>query len=144
LTNSGRERVNLNGAVNIENMEITVLNEPTINSYAMMRLILTLEEKQPIGVLHMILDNARYNHSYLLALFLMDHPRVHLHYLPAYSPNLNIIERLWKFYYKKQQDKYIEKFRDFENAVLSFFKNINQYDSELKPLLTDSFQTLPH
>ena len=142
-TNSGRERVNLNGAVNIADMEITVLNEETINSNAMMRLILTLEEKQPIGVLHLILDNARYNHSFLLALFLTDHPRIHLHYLPAYSPNLNIIERLWKFYYKKQQDKYVERFKDFENAVLSFFKNINQYDKELRSLLTDSFQTLP-
>jgi transposase len=109
----------------------------------MMRLILILEEKQPTGALHLILDNARYNHSYLIALFLTDHPRVHLHYLPAYSPNLNIIERLWKFYYKKQQDKYVEKFKDFENAVLSFFKNINQYNTELKTLLTDSFQTLP-
>lgn len=142
-TNSGRERVNLNGAVNLEDMEITVLNEPTINSYAMMRLILTLEEKQPIGVIHLILDNARYNHSYLLTLFLTDHPRVRLRYLPVYSPNLNIIERLWKFYYKKQRDKYVEKFKDFENAVLSFFKNINQYDAELKTLLTDSFQTVP-
>jgi len=142
-TNSGRERVNLNGAVNLEDMEITVLNEETINSHAMMRLILMLEEKQPRGVLHLILDNARYNHSLLLALFLADHPRIHLHYLPAYSPNLNIIERLWKFYYKKQQDKYIEKFKDFENTVLSFFKNINQYNAELKTLLTDSFQTLP-
>lgn len=142
-TNSGRERVNLNGAVNLEDMAITVLNEETINSNAMMRLLLTLEEKQPTGALHLILDNARYNHSYLLALFLADHPRVRLHYLPAYSPNLNIIERLWKFYYKKRQDKYIEKFKDFEQEVLSFFKNINQYDKELKTLLTDSFQTLP-
>jgi transposase len=133
-TNSGRERVNLNGAVNIADMEITVLNEETINSHAMMRLLLTLEEKQPTGALHLILDNARYNHSYLLALFLTDHPRVHLHYLPAYSPNLNIIERLWKFYYKKQQDKYVEKFTDFENAVLSFFKNINQYNPRTQNL----------
>jgi transposase len=142
-TNSGRKRINLNGAVSIENMDITVLSEETINSHAMMRLILQLEEKQPTGEIYLILDNARYNHSYELQLFLEDNPRVHLKYLPAYSPNLNTIERLWKFYYKKQQDKYIEKFKDFEIAVLSFFRNINQYDKELKTLLTDSFQTLP-
>lgn len=142
-TNSGRRRINLNGAVNLEDMDITVLSEETINSHAMMRLILTLEEKQPIGEIYLILDNARYNHSYELQLFLEDHPRVHLKYLPAYSPNLNTIERLWKFYYKKHQDMYFEKFKEFELEVLSFFKNINQYKAELKTLLTDSFQTLP-
>lgn len=142
-TNSGRKRINLNGALNLEDMDITVLSEETINSHAMMRLILTLEEKQQTGELYLILDNARYNHSYELQLFLEDHPRTRLKYLPAYSPNLNTIERLWKFYYKKHQDMYFEKFKEFEQEVLFFFKNINQYKVELKTLLTDSFQTLP-
>ena len=142
-TNSGRKRINLNGAINLEDMDITVLSEETINSHAMMRLMLILEEKQPKGEIYLILDNARYNHSYELQLFLEDHSRVHLKYLPAYSPNLNTIERLWKFYYKKHQDMYFEKFKEFQQEVLTFFKNINQYDKELKTLLTDSFQILP-
>lgn len=142
-TNTGRNRVNLNGALNIEDMDITVLSEETINSHAMMRLILKLEEKQKEGDILIILDNASYNHSYELNLFLTDHPRVCLKYLPAYSPNLNIIERLWKFFHTKHRDKYFEKFKEFEQAVLLFFQNIHQYDSELKTLLTDSFQTLP-
>lgn len=142
-TNSGRKRVNLNGAVNLEDMDITVLSEETINSHAMMRLILYLEEKQPTGEIYLIVDNARYNHSYELQLFLEDHPRIHLKYLPAYSPNLNSIERLWKFFYEKHRDKYFEKFKEFEEEVVSFFQNIHQYNCELKTLLTDSFQTLP-
>lgn len=142
-TNSGRTRLNLNGALNLEDMDITVLSEVTINTHAMMRLILTLEEKQPEGEIFLVEDNASYNHSYELHLFLTDHPRVHLIYLPAYSPNLNIIERLWKFFHSKQHDRYFEKFKEFEVAVLSFFQNIHQYDNELKTLLTDSFQTLP-
>ena len=142
-TNSGRTRINLNGAVSLEDMDIIVLQEETVNTHAMMRLVLALEEKQPTGEIYLILDNARYNHSYLFALFLEDHQRVHLKYLPPYSPNLNSIERLWKFYYKKHQDMYFEKFKDFEKEVLSFFQNINQYNTELKTLLTDSFQTLP-
>lgn len=142
-TNTGRERVNLNGALNLEDMAITVLNEETINSYAIMRLALTLEEKQPTGEIYLIMDNASYNHSYLLRLFLDDHSRVHLKYLPPYSPNLNIIERLWKFFHTKHHDKYFEQFKEFEDEVLLFFKNINQYNDELKTLLTDSFQTLP-
>jgi hypothetical protein len=142
-TNTGRGRLNLNGALNLEDMEITVLAEDTINTHAMMRLILTLEEKQKIGEIYLIVDNASYNHSYELALFLQDHPRVHLLYLPACSPNLNIIERLWKFFHEKHRDRYFEQFKEFEQAALSFFHNIHQYDVELKTRLTDSFQTLP-
>lgn len=142
-TNTGRKRVNLNGAINLEDMAITVLSEETINTHAMMRLVLTLEERQPTGEIYLIVDNASYNHSYELQLFLEDHPRTHLKYLPAYSPNLNIIERLWKFFHQKHHDKYFEKFKEFEQEVLSFFKNINKYNDELKTLLTDSFQTLP-
>ena len=142
-SNSGRTRLNLNGALNLENMEITILSEKTINTHAMMRLILTLEEKQPSGEIFLILDNASYNHSYELHLFISDHPRIHMKYLPSYSPNLNIIERLWKFFHSKHHDKYFERFKEFETAVLAFFQNIHQYNSELKTLLTDSFQTLP-
>lgn len=142
-TNSGRTRLNLNGALNLEDMAITVLSEETINTHAMMRLMLKLEEKQPIGEIYLIIDNASYNHSYELHLFLSDHPRIHLKYLPAYSPNLNVIERLWKFLHQKHRDTYFEKFKDFEKTVLTFFKNINQYNQELRTLLTDSFQTLP-
>lgn len=142
-TNSGRKRLNMNGALSLEDMDITVLSEETINRYAMMRLLLVLEEKQSTGEIHLILDNASYNHSNELGLFLDDHPRIHIYYLPPYSPNLNIIERLWRFFHQKHHDKYFEKFKDFEQAVLTFFQNINQYNDELKTLLTDSFQTLP-
>ncbi len=141
-SNSGRTRLNLNGALNLDTLDITVLSEKTINTHAMMRLVLELEEKQPADNIFMIVDNASYNHSYELALFLEDHPRVHLQYLPPYSPNLNIIERLWKFFHQKHHDRYFEKFKEFEQEVLFFFQNIHQYDNELRTLLTDNFQTL--
>lgn len=140
--NTGRKRLNLNGALNLEDMEITVLSEKTINTEAMQRLIEELERKQPKGLIHLILDNASYNHSYELELFLKSHIRVQVKYIPSYSPNLNIIERLWRFFHEKHRDKYFERFKDFEKAVLTFFKNIHRYDTELKTLLTDSFQTI--
>lgn len=141
--NTGRERINLNGALNIEDMDITVLSEPTINYQAMERLMLSLEVKQPEGQIHLIADNARYNHNHKLKEFLVKHERIHLHFLPPYSPNLNIIERLWKFFRRKHDGCYFEKFVDFKEAVLTFFADINQYENELKTLLTDNFQTLP-
>jgi len=142
--NTGRKRLNLNGALNLEDMAITVLEEKTINSEAMIRLFETLEEKQREGVIWAIVDNASYNRSRELERFVRKHRRVQLLYLPSYSPNLNIIERLWLFFHRKQlYGHYYETFKEFKTAVMEFFQNINQYDLELRTLLTDSFQTLP-
>lgn len=140
--NSGRRRVNLNGAVSLEEMKITVLSEEAINTEAMERLVLQLERKQPKGIIYLLLDNASYNHSYEFKAFIKEHQRVKLKYIPSYSPNLNIIERLWRFFHDHYRDKYFEKFKDFEKSVLYFFSHIHRYDEELKSLLTDSFQTI--
>jgi transposase len=144
LGNSGRKRLNLNGALNLENMEITVLEEKTINTQVMIHLFTELEKKQPKGTIYAIVDNASYNHSRELKKFLRKHKRIEIYYLPPYSPNLNPIERLWLFFHKKiLYDKYYETFKEFKTATLDFFQNIKKYDEELRTLLTDSFQTLP-
>ena len=140
--NSGRKRLNLNGALSLENMDITVLSEKTINTEAMKRLVLELERKQQRGKIYLLADNASYNHSYEFTDFIKINRRVQIKYIPSYSPNLNIIERLWRFFHEKHRDKYFERFKEFEKAVLYFFQHIHRYDSELKTLLTDSFQTI--
>lgn len=140
--NSGRRRLNLNGALSLEDMTIIIRSEQTINTEAMKQLVLDIENKQPKGDIYLLVDNASYNHSYEFTDFLKLHPRVHARYLPAYSPNLNVIERLWKFFHVKHRNKYVEKFKEFEKETLYFFKHIHRYDTELKTLLTDSFQTI--
>lgn len=140
--NTGRKRLNINGALNLENMDITVLSEKTIDTEAMKRLVLELERKQSKGTIYLLLDNASYNHSYEFTDFITSHKRVQVKYIPSYSPNLNIIERLWRFFHEKHRDKYFEKFKQFEKSVIYFFKHIHRYDAELKTLLTDSFQTI--
>jgi len=140
--NTGRRRLNLNGALNLEDMSVTVLSEETINTEAMQKLIGEIEKKQTKGSIYLLMDNASYNHSYELQTYVKRHKRVHIRYLPPYSPNLNIIERLWKFFHIKHRDKYFEKFKEFEKETLHFFKTIHRYDNELKTLLTDSFQTI--
>jgi len=63
--------------------------------------------------------------------------------LPAYSPNLNIIERLWRFFKKNiTYNKYYEKFAVFKSACLNFFKNIENYKLELQSLMTDNFELI--
>jgi transposase len=142
--NSGRKRINLNGALSLEDMDITVLEEETINTQAMIRLFTELERKQKTGTLYAIVDNASYNHSKELKAYIKKHKRIEIHYLPAYSPNLNVIERLWLFFQKKMlYDRYYPTFKEFRLATHSFFANMKQYDAELRTLLTDSFQVLP-
>ena len=86
-----------------------------------------------------ILDNARYQRSYLVqakakAL------NIDLIYLPPYSPNLNLIERLWRYFKKKViKNKYYPDYSAFENAVDTFFKTFNERAGDMKNLLNFKF-----
>ncbi len=143
-TNTGRSRVNINGALSLDDLTIITRLEETINADAMILLIKNIEDHQPEGRIYLILDNARYNHAIKVADYIKQSGRVHLVFLPPYSPNLNIIERLWLFFHQKiLYDKYYETFPEFKKAVLNFCQNIDIYRKELKSRLTDSFQTIP-
>jgi len=143
-TNTGRKRVNINGALNIKDLTVITRLEETINGDNMILLIKNIEQHQPEGEIYLILDNARYNHAIKVKEYVKQSGRVHLIFLPPYSPNLNIIERLWLFFHQKiLYDKYYQTFPEFKEAVETFFKNIGQYKAELKTRLTDSFQVIP-
>ncbi|MDO4571454.1 MAG: transposase [Planctomycetia bacterium] len=68
-------------------------------------------------IIHVFVDDARYYHSKLLREFLIK-INIRLHFLPAYSPNLNPIERLWRFFKKKVlYNQYFPDFFDVENGI---------------------------
>lgn len=143
--NTGRERINLNGAVCLENMKVTIIQEEgRINTEAMKRLFIRLETDQKTGEIYIIVDNARYNHSKHIKEYLKEHPRVHLIYLPPYSPNLNIIERLWRYFQKEiLYNKYYPTYAEFRKAINTFFtRTIHHRKDDLSSLLTDNFQSL--
>ena len=143
-SNTGRKRLNLNGALNWNDKITIVLEEKTINTEATINLLEAIKNKQKQGKVYMILDNASYHHAKLVRQWILHHPRFKLLYLPAYSPNLNLIERLWRFFHQKiTYNKYFENFEEFKTTTLDFFKNLKQYDSQLTTLLTDNFQTFP-
>ena len=88
-----------------------------------------------------VLDNARYQHC----TFVEEAAKslnITLLFLPSYSPNLNIIERLWKFTKKKiLYAKYYETPVKFHSAITDFFQTVNQkYNDDLKKILTLKFQ----
>lgn len=142
--NTGRARMNLNGALNIEDMDITVLEEETVNAQSVLRLFKKLEKKQKEGDIYVIMDNARYNRNKVVKKYAQDHPRIKIRYLPSYSPNLNPIERLWHYFHKKVlYNQYYETLDEFEKTVRRFFITISKHNHELRNLLTDNFQTLP-
>jgi transposase len=64
-------------------------------------------------------------------------------FLPAYSPNLNPIERLWKFFKKKVlYNQYYEKLKDFKLICASFFRGLRKHELELATLITDNFSAV--
>src|SRR3989338_7956586 len=143
-TNTGRERLNLNGALNFKGKVALVLDEETINKKATIHLLETIKEKQKKGKVYLVLDNASHHHAKEVKRWVLHHPRFKLVFLPVYSPNLNLIERLWRFFHNKvTYNHYFETFKEFRDETLKFFKNLKQYDKELSTLLTDNFQLVP-
>ena len=115
----------------------------TINRFSICDFFKVLREKHPDlnEKIYLICDNA----SYYIAKDTIKKAKelnIKLKYLPSYSPNLNPIERLWKFMKKKVFSRYHETVEDFRVAARKFFQYIRKYKSELRTLLTDNFQRL--
>lgn len=141
--NTGRRRVNLNGAYCIENHSVVVQESDTVNAQSTIALFNEILRKQPLGFIYIILDNAKYYHSQLITEFLHGNLRIKLLFLPAYSPNLNVIERLWKFFKKNiTYNTYYEEFAVFRRYCLQFFQNLNKYRINLETLMTDNFELI--
>jgi len=142
-SNTGRQRLNLNGAYNIEDHQAIIQESDSINAQSTVSLFEEMLRNQPLGKIYVILDNARYYRSDLVKTFVKKNKRIKLVFLPPYSPNLNIIERLWKFFKKKiTYNTYYEKFAVFREYCLRFFKNLDKYRPELETLMTDNFQLI--
>lgn len=142
-SNTGRQRININGALNAETHNVIVREDASINATSTIDLLKKIETAYPeASHIYVVCDNAKYYRSKLVTQFL-ETSRVKLVFLPPYSPNLNLIERLWKFMKKKVlYNQYYEKFDEFKEATLGFFENIEQHKAELESLLTNNFRVL--
>jgi transposase len=138
--NCGRQRLNINGAINIETLEPVTGFYDTINAQATIDLFAKIEAQHPkAGVIYIIADNARYYRSCLLQEAL-EGTKIKLIFLPAYSPNLNLIERYWKFFKKiVLNNRYYETFEEFKQACKCFFRKRKKYLPELQSLLSENF-----
>jgi transposase len=138
----GRNRINVLGAVHAITKKIVTLTNATYITAGTLIDFLQLLKKQfcdkPIKI---VLDNARYQHCAVVEA-MAKKLGIELIFLPPYSPNLNIIERLWKFTKKKiLYAKYFEKPKLFHGAIEDFFSDINKkYKKELSSVLSLRFQ----
>lgn len=141
---SGRQRFNVLGALDAVTKEVvTVVNSAYINSLrvcALLEKLATLRPRLPITV---VLDNARYPRCALVQTCAAK-LKIELLFLPAYSPNLNLIERLWKFV--KKQCLYAKYYRDFASFTAAIERCLQDthtiHAKALNSLLSLNFQTL--
>lgn len=139
-TNSGRQRLNLHGAINAETHEITIIESETIDADSTITLLSTIDEKySSASVIKVILDNEKYHYSASVKEYLVD-SKIDLVFLPTYSPNLNLIERLWHFFKKKiLYNVYHENIGAFRKNCIDFFKKIERYSKEISIFMNAEF-----
>jgi len=142
-TPSGRQRLNVLGALDaITHQLISVINNKTIDANSVVELIEKIA-KHNIGMpVTIVLDNAKYQYCELVK-NAAKYYNVELLYLPSYSPNLNIIERLWKWIKKDcLYCKYYCKFNEFKDAILKSLDKCQEskHKIELDTLLNLKFQ----
>jgi transposase len=141
-TPSGRQRFNVLGALNAITHELTTVTNTTyITATEVCKLLRQLARNatKPITI---VLDNARYQRCAAVTQ-LAKELNIELLFLPPYSPNLNLIERLWKLVKKRcLNSRYHSDFQQFQHVIMDFLEHMHQRNSdELDSLLTLNFQT---
>jgi transposase len=143
-TNGSQRRLNILGALNLQTMTLYRQEYDTLNSDAAIAFLTLLLAAQPLGLLHIILDRGRYFYCEAVWAFAAANPRLRLHYLPPYSPNINAIEPTWKIMHEyTTNNRYHAHFKDFTEAIRNFFDVIfPQKSRDWTDRLTDNFRII--
>lgn len=140
---AGRQRFNVLGALNAVTHElITVTNDTYINAESVCELLRKIAALGLTIPITLVLDNARYQKCKLV-FELAETLNIELLYLTTYSPNLNLIERFWKFV-KKQclYSVYYPDFSSFKQSISNCLEHSHiTHKKELDSLLTLRFQS---
>jgi transposase len=132
--NSSRYHLNINGAVDVENLDVVTRRCERVNTASICEIFRAIRDKKIEGqTTTLIMDNGAYNKTQPVK-ELAKSLGIQLVYLPPYSPNLNPIERLWKLSYETRAK--------FEDACTDFFRYTRRYRRELSTLLTDEFHVM--
>jgi transposase len=141
-SNTGRQRYNILGVYCPQDREY--LDEQTIDSLNAQTVIALgdkIRHAHPNSRNIIFCDNVRYQHAKIVREH-FENTNIEFHFLPAYSPNLNLIERLWKFMKAKVLSKYYPTFEEFVQAIRDFLSHLDRYADQLASLMTEEFEIL--
>jgi transposase len=138
----GRKRLNILGAYCPDGHEYIDfrLTRANINGEQFVNFLRLLRSLHPeVEKFILYVDGARYYGSPVVKEWLKRHPEFHLSRIPAYSPNVNLIERLWKFMRAKALCKWHKTFADMQAAVSEVLDHLENYRTELETWMTEQF-----
>jgi len=139
---SGRQRFNVLGAWDAVTRElITITNTKVVNTQTMCELLRAVAARGLAGPVTLVLDNARYQRNAVVQALAAE-LGIALLFLPSYSPNLNLIERLWRFTKRRAAyGRYHASFADFRAAVQDVLDRVaTTHAHALASLMTLNFQ----
>lgn len=141
---SGRDRINIHGAIDLESGQTQMLDVPTVDAQSTILLLIAILAAHPSRLMiHVFLDNARYHHARLVREWLANQgQRITLHFVPTYSPHLNPIERLWGLMHRNvTHNRSYPSFRAFKAATMAFLTNaVPKNWPEFCNSVTDNFR----
>ena len=145
-TTSGRKRLNLHAALDLENGDLSIIKADTINTVTFRKLLKKIEEENPkISKIYFIIDTASYHRSKKIKRW-PNNPkrRVKLILLPPYAPHLNAMEHLWGFMHKwVTHNKYYDTFEAFTDAIFEFFEETRPENWDtFRDTITDNFRVI--
>jgi len=143
---SGRRRMNIHGAIDLETGQTRIREVLTVDAMSTIALLMAIEALYPeMRLIHVFLDNARYHHAKLVREWLAQPGRrIKLHFVPAYCPHLNPIERLWGLMHRNiTHNRCYATFNEFCDAILGFLKeDVPKNWGDLCDDVSDNFRVI--